>query len=227
MFKAVVFDWDGTLAKTKDIILHSFRKALEELQIEIDEKFIKNLLGKSAKEIFFAILKRSGIPFNEKTLNDLVKKRVKAELELSSCIELKEGALDLLASLKGKIKLALASMNNKQVIDRMLNGCGLNTYFDVVLSADEVSKPKPDPEIFLKCASRLGLKSASTVVIEDSKYGVRAAKAANMKCIAVLSGFSKRKELEMEKPDLIVNSIKEKEKILDFVLMQPYTLGTK
>ena len=103
MFKAVVFDWDGTLAKTKDIILHSFQKALEELPIEVDEKIIKNLLGKSAKEIFFAILKRSGIPLNEKTLNDLVKKRVQAEIELSSCIELKDGALIFLLHLKEKL----------------------------------------------------------------------------------------------------------------------------
>lgn len=218
MFKAVIFDWDGTLADTKDIILNSFRKALEDLEIKFDEELIKSLMGKRAREIFSEVLKNADISFNEETLNNLVEKRVKEELELSSCIELKVGAMDLLAALKGKVKLALASMNNKPVIDTMLNGCGLTRFFDIILSADEVTEPKPNPEIFLKCASKLKLKPDTIVAIEDSTFGVRAAKAANMKCIAVSSGFSDRKELEKERPDLIIGSVKEKEKVLRFVL---------
>lgn len=99
---------------------------------------------------------------------NFVEKRVKAELELSSYVELSEGALDLLNSLKGKVRLALASMNNKEVIDIMSNVCGSTRFFDVVLSADEVSEPKPDPEIFLKCASKLKLNSDFIVVVEDT-----------------------------------------------------------
>jgi HAD superfamily hydrolase (TIGR01509 family) len=214
LFKAVIFDWDGTLADTKDIVLNSFRKALEDLEKKFDEGLIKSLMGKRAREIFSEVLKNSDISFNEETLNDLVEKRVKAELELSSCVELKDGAIDLLAALKGKVKLALASMNNKQVIDTMLNGCGLTRFFDIILSADEVTEPKPNPEIFLKCASKLKLTSDAIVAIEDSTFGVRAAKAADMKCIAV----SDRKELEKERPDLIIGSVKEKDKVLRFVL---------
>ena len=191
---------------------------MEDLEIQFDEQLIKSLMGKRAREIFFQVLKNSDTSFDEETLNDLVEKRVKAELELSSCVELKDGAMDLLTTLKGKVKLALASMNNKQVIDRMLNGCGLTRFFDIVLSADEVTEPKPDPEIFLKCASKLNLKPDVIAVVEDTTFGVRAAKAANMKCIAVTSGFSTRKELEKERPDLIIGSVKEKEKVLRFVL---------
>ena len=190
---------------------------MEDLEIQFDEQLIKSLMGKRAREIFFQVLKNSDISFDEETLNDLVEKRVKAELELSSCVELKDGAMDLLAFLKWKVKLALASMNNKHVIDTMLNGCGLTRFFDVVLSADEVTEPKPNPEIFLKCASKLNLKSDVIVVVEDTTFGVRAAKAANMKCIAISSGFSDRKALEKERPDLIIDSVKEKEKVLRFV----------
>ena len=71
---------------------------------------------------------------------------------------LKLGALELLDFLKGKVKLALALMNNKLVIDRMLMACELRDFFDVVLSADEALKPKPNPEIFLKCAVKLQLQ---------------------------------------------------------------------
>jgi beta-phosphoglucomutase-like phosphatase (HAD superfamily) len=99
----------------------------------------------------------------------------------------------------------------------MLNACGLSRFFDISLTADEVSKPKPEPEIFLRCASKLGLDPSVIVVIEDSVFGVRAAKLAHMNCIAVLSGVSKKKELELENPDLIISSIKEKEEILKFI----------
>lgn len=217
MFEAVICDWDGTLAETRRVVVASFHKVLDELPIKVSEGFIESRMGTSAREIFLEILRTSGMSFDEETLRNLVKKRVKTELEMSDQVTLNEGAFDLLASLKGKVKLALASMNNKPVIDRMLMACGLSEFFDVVLSADEVLNPKPNPEVFLKCASKLGLQPERCVVVEDSVFGVRAAKAARMRCIAVLSGVSSRNELEQEHPDLFVASLEEKETILNFV----------
>ena len=87
-----------------------------------------------------------------------------------------------------------------------------------MLSADDVLNPKPDPEIFLKCAAKLRLQPEQCVVIEDSVLGVGAAKAAKMSCIAVLSGASSRSQLEPEHPDLIVASLEQKETIMKYVL---------
>ncbi len=87
----------------------------------------------------------------------------------------------------------------------------------MVLSADEVLNPKPDPEIFLKCASKLGLHLEQCVVIEDSVFGVRAAKEAMMMCVAVLSGAASKSELEQEQPDIMVASLEQKEIILKFI----------
>lgn len=87
----------------------------------------------------------------------------------------------------------------------------------MALSADEVLNPKPDAEIFLKCASKLGLKPEQRVVIEDSVFGVRAAKAAEMECVAVLSGAASKSELEQEQPDIMVASLEQKEVILNFI----------
>ena len=158
MFEAVIFDWDGTLAETTSAVVDSFHKVLDPLPIKISEGLIEKRTGTSAKEIFLEILQTSGVRFDEETVRNLVEKRIEAELEMSDQARLKEGALDLLRSLKGKVKLALASMNNKAVIDRLLAVCELKGFFDVVLSADDVRKPKPNPEIFLKCASKLRLQ---------------------------------------------------------------------
>ena len=80
------------------------------------------------------------------------------------------------------------------------------------------NNPKPDPEIFLKCAFDLKCRPERCIVIEDSIFGVKAAKEANMKCIAIPSGSYSKEELQKQKPDLIVTSIKEKEIILDYIL---------
>ena len=214
MFKAVIFDWDGTLAETTNVIVASFREVLDELHINVNDGFIESRTGTSAKGIFSEILRTSGASFDEETVRNLVEKRIKAELEMRDQVRLNKGALDLLKSLKGKVKLALASMNNKPVISHVLTACGLSGFFNVVLSADEVFNSKPDPEIFLKCASKLRLQPEQCVVVEDSVFGVRAAKAAGMSCIAVLSGTASRSELEQAHPDMMVASLGEKEAIL-------------
>jgi HAD superfamily hydrolase (TIGR01509 family) len=137
---------------------------------------------------------------------------------MSSQVKLFEGAIALLESIRPKVKLALASMSNRDFVDHILKAMNVQRFFDVVLTADEVNKSKPDPEIFLKCALKLGSSPEKCVVVEDSIFGVKAAKAAKMSCIAVLTGEYSREELKEANPDLIVNSLKERDRILNFIL---------
>ena len=82
---------------------------------------------------------------------------------------------------------------------------------------EAVSHSKPDPEIFLKTAEQLKAKPQACVVLEDSLFGVKAAKSANMGCIAVTTGVYSEQELEKEEPDLIVKTLKDPQ-ILNFIL---------
>jgi beta-phosphoglucomutase-like phosphatase (HAD superfamily) len=93
----------------------------------------------------------------------------------------------------------------------------MRKYFDEVVSVDDVLQPKPDPEIFLRCASKLQAAPESCVVVEDSVFGVRAARSARMKCIVVPTGAYTEEELDREGPDLLVSSLLEREKILDLI----------
>ncbi len=99
----------------------------------------------------------------------------------------------------------------------MLKTMNIQRFFDTVLTVDEVSRPKPNPEIFLKCASNLKAIPGKCVVVEDSIFGVKAAKAAGMGCIAVLTGVYSREELKKANPDLIIGSLNEIAKILSFI----------
>lgn len=218
MFKAVIFDWDETLARSKDVAVQSFKKALAELKIDVSDEFIEEQMGKSARKILLETLKTSNKQYDEAKIDDLLQKRIKAEIELSSKVKLYEGAIELLEELNGKTKIGLATMNDEPVIIHLLKQKRISEYFDVVLSADDVEESKPNPQIFLLCANKLNMKPKDCVVIEDSLFGVKAAKSAGMSCIAVTSGAYEIEELEKEKPDLILNSLKEKKRILSFIL---------
>jgi len=218
MFDAVIFDWDGTLADTKHVIVNSFQRVLKEIGCKTSDDFIERRIGVGPRNIFKDALKAANIPFDEETINKLEKEKIKIHMELIEKINLFEGATELLNSLKNKVKTALATMSNRRVIDKLLIEKEVRKYFNVVITFDEVKKTKPDPEIFLKCAMKLKCQPERCLVLEDSIFGVVAAKKANMKCIAIPSGAYSKEELEKEEPDLIVNSINEKQKILEFIL---------
>jgi beta-phosphoglucomutase-like phosphatase (HAD superfamily) len=109
-------------------------------------------------------------------------------------------------------------MNNRAVIDHMLKMLQVQDFFSVVLTGDDVIRSKPDPEIFLKSAQKMGIKPEKSVILEDSIFGVKSAKAGKMACVAVAQGAYSRKELAKAKPDLILNSLLEKDVILKFIL---------
>jgi len=217
MFEAVIFDWDGTLADTRQVVVASFQKALSEVHSKISDKFIERRIGIGSAETFREILRSSQTSFDEALIRSLVKKKIQNEIEMSSKVKLFAGALELLESLHGKVKLGLASMNDRAVISHMLKMTDTQRFFDKVVTADDIVNPKPNPEIFLKCALKLRSKPDKCVVVEDSIFGVEAAKAAKMGCIAVVTGVYSQKELKKAKPDLIIDSLKEKNDVLSFI----------
>jgi len=218
MFCAVIFDWDGTLADTRYAVVTSFQTVLRQIECKVNDEFIEKRIGIGAKNTFKEALKHANMQFDDTLIEELTRKKIEAQLKLTKTVQLFEGAIDLLNALTGKAKMALASMNNRKIIDRLLSEKNIAKYFNIVIAADEIQKPKPNPEIFLKCATALNCQPQKCVVMEDSVFGVIAAKKAEMKCIAIPSGAYNVEELKKEHPDLIVPSLRETEKILNFVL---------
>ena len=218
MFNTVIFDWDGTLADTREVILASFHEALREVaKIDVSDEFIERRIGVGARGTFRDILKDKKKKADVKVINRLVDVKIRVEVDRTPDVELFGGARELLEALQGKVKMGLASMNNREVIDHMVSFLKVQDYFAATLTGDEVSKSKPDPEIFLKTAQKLGSRSIDCVVFEDSIFGVEAAKAAGMGCVAVLTGVYSRRELDRAKPDLTVKSLTETDAILKFL----------
>jgi beta-phosphoglucomutase len=217
MFDALIFDWDGTLADSRRVVVASFQKALRDLDCEINDAFIEQRIGIGSAETFKEILHSCKTIFDEALIRRLVKRKVRNEIEMSGGITLFNGALHLLRSLQGKIRLGLASMNDRVVIEHLLRVMSLKKFFSAVVTAENVVCSKPNPEIFLKCASELKCVQERCVVVEDSVFGIEAAKLANMRCIAVLTGAHSEEMLEKANPDLMVNSLKERNEIIKFI----------
>ena len=118
---------------------------------------------------------------------------------------------DTLKKLSEKAKLALTTRRHvpaKEVI-RQLEEFGLAKYFQKVVTAFDTMNPKPSPEALLECSKQLKVEACECVVVGDSVVDVRAGKNAGANTVAVLSGIFSREELEKEKPDLILKSVKE------------------
>ena len=217
MAKAVIFDLDGTLADTKRVVVQSFQDALRVADCVVNDEFIERRIGIGTKKTIIEAFRECHMRFDVLILEKVAGEKIGIQVGLTGSVSLFDGVTELLEALHGKMRIALATMSNRKVVDKLLLEKGIDTYFDVVVSADDVVNSKPDPEVFLMSARKMGVDSIECVVVEDSVFGVKAAKEANMKCIAVSSGVYSEKELQEEHPDMVINSLIEKEKILGFI----------
>jgi len=217
MFRAVIFDWDGTLADTKKVIVEASKRVLKEVGCIVNDEFIERRIGIGSAGILRDALDEKGVKYDRELLEELIRKKNELQRKLSGYVELFEGAAELLEALHGRIKIALATMCSRKVIEKLLLEKSIRRYFEVVVTADEVSRPKPNPQIFVISQRKLGVDPEGCLVVEDSVYGVKAAKAAGMRCVAVPSGPFTKEELRKESPDLLVDSIAEKDRILRFL----------
>ena len=216
-FKAVIFDWDGTLADTRKAIMKSFRKVLSEVDCTVSDEFIERRIGVGTRRVFEDVLRECGITFDDEALEKLIERKIEFQTELTGNVNLFEGAVELFDALHSRGRIALATMGPRKVVEKLLSEKSIGRYFDAVVTAEDVLNPKPDPEIFLQTARKMKLRPEDCLVMEDSIFGVKAAKAAKMGCIAISSGAYTGEELRKENPDLVVNSLNEKETILKFV----------
>ncbi len=104
-------------------------------------------------------------------------------------------------------RLAIATSGNKDKQFPVITGTGLRLeWFDAVITGDDVTKKKPDPQIYLVAAERLGLAPGACVVFEDAPAGVAAARAAGMACVAVTSSVQAE---QLREADVVVESLRE------------------
>lgn len=189
MHKGVIFDMDGLMFDTERLSSRMWHEILKKYKLPINEEFIIAIRGlnfESSKNIFHKYY-QSDIDF--KILKDQ-KNQMVFDYIMSHGIPVKEGLYELLDFLKdNKIKVALATSSSKAVANKYLEHAGVDSYFNAKVFGDEVSKGKPNPEIFLKALDKLRLKKEEVVILEDSENGINAAINAGIEAFWIPDGI--------------------------------------
>jgi HAD superfamily hydrolase (TIGR01509 family) len=201
---AVIFDLDGLLADTECLHCRAYQMALSEHGVELlDTDYAEHWVRFGNGIADWVTLR--GLTLDPHALR-LRKAGHYLDL-LASSLRPMEGALELLESLRGKMRIALASSSYRDAIDGVLAGLRIGHFFEVVVSGLDVAQVKPAPDIFLKAAADLGVAPAQCLVFEDAEKGVIAAHRAGMRCIAVPNEYTRHHDFS--KATKICSSLKE------------------
>ncbi len=182
--EAVIFDLDGTIVDSEPLWFESDTQFTKNLGILFNQEEWNGFIGMGGRA--FAALVKERLNLGE-TLDELAEKKDDAYLDTAKGrIKAFPEIVKLIKALRLQgMNLAVASGSSRRVIEATLDSISLRPVFSVILSADDVPRGKPFPDIFLEAAARLGVEPGNCLVMEDSERGIQAALDAGMACVAV------------------------------------------
>src|SRR5215471_533872 len=180
--KAVIFDMDGVIVDSEPRHERAFLEIVRELGYEARHGLtFADYVGRSDRELWLDFVARNKPTQTLEELLAMKRERVVAIIRKER--PLFEGLLGLIEKVAARYSLGLASGSERQIVEEVLKLGGLSRSFSVVVTASEVLNGKPAPDIFLYAAEQLGVGPKDCWVIEDSKPGVAAGRAAGMRVI--------------------------------------------
>lgn len=208
MVKGIIFDFDGVIINSEPLRYKSYKILfLKEFNVSLPDNYT-HILGRKQEENIKGFLDMFKLKGN---VGELVEKRKKI---LGDIFSKKEniipisGILEFIGFLKDKgIKMSIASSSHLEYLRKILEKLDIYCLMDTVVSGEMIKRGKPEPDIFLEAANRMGLKNEECIVIEDSLHGIAAAKKAGSKCIAIASSLKKE---DLDEADFVFDDFKEK-----------------
>ena len=199
MLGAVIFDFDGVLVDSEQIHHKAFNRVLAKFHYQLSSReYYDRFLGLSDEELLRIVDKERNLSLSSQQFGQLLGEKANLFKEMAATeAGIIEGVPKFLNMLSdGRIPTAICSGALLPEIEMILEGAGLRNYFEVIVSAEQVERGKPDPEGFLLALKLLNkrmhksIKPEDCVVIEDSHWGLKAAKAAGMRAVAITNTYA-------------------------------------
>lgn len=176
VIKGAIFDMDGTLTDTERLYAETWMELALKYGQEPKIEFTKAVCGSSG-QVMLDIISQYYPDIDAQSFMDEEYATVARKIE--AYVPLKEGAMEIVKYLKEQgFQLAVASSSVHAQIEKNMKKCGLDSYFDYYVGGDEICNAKPHPEIFQKCAEKMGLAPEECYAFEDGMNGLRSALAA-------------------------------------------------
>jgi HAD superfamily hydrolase (TIGR01509 family) len=183
LIDAVVFDMDGVLLDSEEVWDAVRERYVRERGGRYDAEIQRAMMGMSSPEWSRYLHEHAGLRDEPETINDDV---VRLMLEsYRTELPLIDGAVDAVRRIGAVWPLGLASSSNRPLIETVLDETELTPLFRAVVSSEEVPRGKPAPDVYLEAARRLGVDATRCAAVEDSHSGIRSAKAAGMRVVAI------------------------------------------
>ena len=206
---ALIFDMDGVLVDSNPFHVQKWIEFLHERGIPYNaEDLPKQVLGSRNDTAFRRFFGRDLAEGEIEKLSEDLEARFRAAFRPHAQPLL--GLKTLMDECRAEgISLAVASSAMTKNVDFVVDTLKLRSYFASIVTGDDVSRPKPDPEIYIQAAERLTLAPAKCVAFEDSFVGIESAKRASMKCVAIASTFPAEELRSQTQADLVVKNFEE------------------
>ncbi len=187
MYTALIFDCDGSLVDSMPAHFAAWQATLGPLGIQLTEERFYGLAGTPTDRIAAILVREHQVEADPREVSTQKETHYLNSLHLLRPIE---PVVEIVRQSLGRKRLAVASGGFRRVVARQLEHVGLGDAFEVLVTAEDTPRHKPEPDVFLEAARRLGVPPAECCVYEDADLGVEAARRAGMACVDIrLSPF--------------------------------------
>ena len=207
MIEAVVFDLDGVILQSEEVWDEVRGAFIRERGGRYDAEAQRAMMGMSAPEWSRYVHEELGVPDPPEEISDEIVRRMIAGYRAN--LPLIPGAREAVERLAARWRLGIASSSNRPLIDAALELAGLAHLFQATVSSEEVPRGKPAPDVYLEAVRRLGVAPEHAAAVEDSHAGIRSAKAAGMRVVAIPNPSYPPDEEALAEADVVRDSISE------------------
>ncbi len=202
--KAIIFDMDGVLVDSMPYHAEAWQQAFASAGISVDKKEIYELEGSNHMQTVDIIFRRYGRVPTDKDAEELSRRKIEIFNRIQRVMPF-DGMKELIAELAPVYRLAVVSGSNRKTVHQLMNDFFPGA-FRVIITGDDVQKSKPDPEPYLMAVEKLGVRKEECIVIENAPLGIRSAKSAGLRCIAIVAYLGREK---LDEADVIVENRRE------------------